>query len=141
MTRKVRKMRKIKYRAWDSLRGEYLSAGTVSIEIHKGKNPVIKKILDNSLEAEKGRFILEQYTGMEDSQGTDIYEGDVVIVRLADGESGMGVIDFVDGCFDILFLGLAYIDGKFCKRDYLKCWTINHAVTVIGNIHDKKGGE
>jgi uncharacterized phage protein (TIGR01671 family) len=84
---------------------------------------------------------LEQYTGMEDSKGTDIYKGDVVIVRLADGESGMGVIDFVDGCFDILFLGLAYIDGKFRRRDYLKCWTINHAVTVIGNIHNKEGGE
>ena len=118
-------MREIKFRVWDKLRKEYLSGGTVSIEIHKGKNPVNKIILDRTLDNYKDRFILEQYTGLKDKNGKEIYEGDI----LKDVDNGFYFIGFEKGSFagkyfnQERFLSLAVFD--WFKND-----------KVIGNIHE-----
>jgi len=77
-----------------------------------------------------------QFTGLLDKNGKEIYEGDRCRVMQADGHTINAVVVFVDGCFELHFVSPVIIDGLYRDRDYLKCSIVNHAVEVIGNIHE-----
>jgi len=73
-----------------------------------------------------------EYTELKDNTGKQIYEDDIVrIYRPGIIETLLAVVKFNDGCFDIESISKATLG-----RDYLKVYTANHAVKVIGNIHD-----
>ena len=73
-------MREIKFRAWDKDRKEYLSGGQIFIAINPGQNPTNDIYLDiiKNPNDYKDRFILEQFTGLHDSKGVEIFEGDIL---------------------------------------------------------------
>ena len=68
-----------------------------------------------------------QFTGLHDSQGREIYEGDVVRIswETDDGEhpSTVGLVDFADGSF--------YVKTRTGGYYY---WT-GYEVEVLGNVH------
>ena len=74
------------------------------------------------------------FTSLKDCEGKEIYANDQVSVKLANGSKENGTIEFIDGCFDIVFDIPVEIDLFYKHRDYLKCFTINHAVKIIGNL-------
>lgn len=84
-----------------------------------------------------------QYTGLKDKKGEQIYEGDVVELYNGSGQKFLGKVEFYEGCFDVLFLHGHKERTNFggqCitrRRDYVKCFTINKAIKVVGNIHEK----
>jgi hypothetical protein len=78
----------------------------------------------------------QQFTGLLDRNGKEIYEGDRCNVQFADGTINRAEVVFEDGCFNLHFYRPVMIGQYRNVRDYLKCWTVNHAVEVIGNIYD-----
>ncbi len=78
----------------------------------------------------KDSHIVEFFTGLKDKNGKEIYEGDKVIMTDVYGGTMLCIVCFNDGCFDI--------ESHNGFRDYLKCHTINHAIEIVGNIHESK---
>ena len=121
-------MRSIKFRAWNIDRKRLISASTKKFSIVNDND-----LLDEELK--QHGYTLEQYTGLKDKTGKEIYEGDILlIVDVARKKGIKRPVVFYDGCFcysetqegDSFLCGVAS-DEKHSGSHYCK---------IIGNIHD-----
>ena len=112
-------MREIKFRAWDVERGGWI-AGFNMVNYHGYYNKGFKpNIFRYSSRWEDGEFILEQFTGLLDKNGKEIYEGDILGARY----SFPGVVEFSDAHFA---WGGGPEWGEIFSED----------VEIIGNVHE-----
>jgi hypothetical protein len=100
-------MREIKFRIFNKKTNEY---------INNSDNP-------HNADYREDWYCVEQFTGLTDKNGTEIYENDII-------NDGSCVI-FNNGCFKTTYEGDQQggniLSEKRCKY-----------IEVIGNIHDKK---
>ena len=103
-------MREIKFRAWDK----------------DGKNMVDNKfcVLQFDKVWNNFRFVLMQYTGIKDTNGVEIYEGD--IVKCGYGRENTEVIEYING-------GFGYNGNTW---DYWEDEWGHEKMEVIGNIYE-----
>ena len=116
--------REIKFRVWDNV--NYMSSTFTLQDLQNRKIQLTPEC------------IIMQYTGIEDKNGKEIYEGDIVIAYL----SGLieyemkSTVEFVNGCFGIRALeDEVLVDSKGQFKSFDGC-NSSERIEVIGSIHE-----
>lgn len=124
--------REIKFRIWDNADKKYLSLqdyqdlGAIEVE-NDGTltlSPRFRFLTSMMIMPE--RFILQQYVGLKDKNGVEIYEGDKVKAKFY-GKEVVGEIGFDSGCF-LLWNSCVSDNQLFIFTD----------IEVIGNIYENE---
>lgn len=128
--------REIKFRIWDIENKEMLEVQELDFEptFYGGRIAIRPDQYNDYFDTED--MILMQYTGLDDKNGKEIYEGDIVKYRDSRGQHIEKVI-FDKGCF--------YAGMHWGSSTRVAPKLINTRITeVIGNIYDNPelvGGE
>lgn len=119
-------MRTIKFRVWYSDCQKWLTTNCGRFVIDQTGNLFFKYIGESELELICDS-VIEQFTGLTDKNGKEIYEGDIVNVKLRDCYSELFTVVFVDSQARFSFL----------DKDGIQ-WLVSsqNEIEVIGNIHD-----
>lgn len=104
-------MREIKFRAWFTRDGKYIKPMSLQNMVHQ-------KVSTFSLSVLYDEVIFEQYTGLHNDDGAELYEGDILL----DPDTGyiVGAIEY-------------RVDSFWCGA----CWLTDCiSCQVVGNIHE-----
>lgn len=122
-------MSKLKFKAWDPEPGkEYMSA------------PIEIRDFSETYYLHDDPVIFLQYTGLKDTHGDEIYEGDVISYKTEDNVFLTGEVRMRDGAFCVMGMIIAKMEFKLVYLHDIKV-----PVRIIGNGYEGmssfRGGE
>jgi uncharacterized phage protein (TIGR01671 family) len=132
-------MREIKFRVWNNKDKKFIYADEFNYNNLKLKLfYFFLYVTDEEDFGKTGFSELQQYTGLKDKEGNNIYEGDILL----DDNKQIHIVKFIDSvsCFCIA------VNNEDC---HLALYVYNEESIIIGNIHqtpelmenDKKLGD
>lgn len=129
-------MRDIKFRIWDGVKNEWLASSNKDAlpyygfalvgEVMTVQSPPIWSLDEGN--------IVEQFTGLKDINGAEIFEGDIIIQKpLSKNSVGWtGKVIFKQGAF----MAEVYERGKIVMYLFLSEFKPEKTSEVIGNTHE-----
>lgn len=115
-------MREIKFRAWKKYTQKYLKADDLLINL---SNSSLQNLIGGTFRSTD--VVLEQFTGLKDKKGVEIYEGDIICQQMRFVETN-GVIFWQEDKARFA----VNLDGFITTITKPQ----EHSYEVIGNIHE-----
>lgn len=130
-------MREIKFRVYDKTGGYYIA---ILDNDCFGIKQVARIILE--LEVLKHEYIIEQYTGLKDQNGKEIYEGDIVRYVSEGEDIYLAVIKRKDEDKELSYWLTGFVYEPFATVDEEELTEEEYeslgGMEIIGNIHENQ---